>query len=63
MLIGVWLIHLFKCRDDGKQKQQKLYGIHYDDDYDYLQHLRSVDYSSAGLELVPNHVSLNRIVQ
>ena len=46
-----------QSREKDKQRQQHLYGIHYDDDYDYLQHLRSVDYSSSGLELVANHVS------
>ena len=43
--------------DNTQQEQQNLYGIYYEDDYDYLQHLRSVDYSSTRLELVPDHVS------
>ena len=46
-----------QSRENDKQREQHLYGIHYDDDYDYLQHLRSVDYASSGLELVSNHVS------
>ena len=43
--------------DNTQQEQQNLYGIYYKDDYDYLQHLRSVDYSSTRLELWLDHVS------
>ena len=43
--------------NDAQQQQQHLYGIYYNDDYDYLQHLRSVDYASTELELVSDNVS------
>ncbi|XP_065900401.1 protein LTV1 homolog [Dysidea avara] len=47
--------------DDTQQQQQYSYGIYYNDDYDYLQHLRSVDYTSNELELVPDHQQLPRL--
>lgn len=28
---------------EGRKKEQQTYGVYFDDDYDYLQHLRKVD--------------------
>ena len=55
MLTLCLILNLY--RENDKQREQHLYGIHYDDNYDYLQHLRSVDFSSSRLELISNHVS------
>jgi protein LTV1 len=37
--------------DAAKRKEeQKKYGIYFDDDYDYLQHLRDVNYAAVDWE-------------
>lgn len=40
-----------KSSDDAKRKEeQKMYGIYFDDDYNYLQHLRDVNYATVSWE-------------
>ena len=34
---------LFKEGADKRREEQRKYGVFYDDDYDYLQHLKDVD--------------------
>jgi len=42
-----------KASHDAKRKEeQKKYGIYFDDDYDYLQHLRDVNYATVSWEPV-----------
>lgn len=42
-----------KDSDDTKRKEeQKMYGIYFDDDYNYLQHLRHVNYAAVSWEPV-----------
>lgn len=45
--------HLKKESEKRKEEQEK-YGIHFDDDYDYMQHLRSSNKQSVEWERIEN---------
>uniref|UniRef100_V9IDX4 Protein LTV1 homolog n=1 Tax=Apis cerana TaxID=7461 RepID=V9IDX4_APICE len=47
-----------KKKDDSKRKEeQRKYGIYFDDDYDYLQHLKDVNTLTAEWERVDSTTS------
>lgn len=47
-----------KKKDDSKRKEeQRKYGIYFDDDYDYLQHLKDVNTLTAEWERVDSTIS------
>ena len=37
------IFYFVQEKADANKEEQQLYGITYDDDYDYMQHLRSLD--------------------
>ncbi|XP_021114965.1 protein LTV1 homolog isoform X2 [Heterocephalus glaber] len=43
-----------KINDEERRVEQRKYGVFFDDDYDYLQHLKE---TSGPSELIPNHTS------
>ncbi|XP_034187471.1 LTV1 ribosome biogenesis factor isoform X1 [Osmia lignaria lignaria] len=46
-----------KLDEDKRRKEQQKYGIYFDDDYDYLQHLKDVNSLTAEWERVDNTTS------
>ncbi|EHB17746.1 LTV1-like protein [Heterocephalus glaber] len=46
-----------KINAEERRAEQRKYGVFFDDDYDYLQHLQKISGSS---ELIPNHTSIMR---
>lgn len=45
---------LSKINDEERRAEQRKYGVFFDDDYDYLQHLKE---TSGPSELIPTHTS------
>lgn len=51
---------LFQDKSNKRKEEEKKYGIYFDDDYDYLQHLRETGKEVAHWEQAPDQkVSYN----
>uniref|UniRef100_A0A286Y0R7 Protein LTV1 homolog n=1 Tax=Cavia porcellus TaxID=10141 RepID=A0A286Y0R7_CAVPO len=48
------LLPTHKINDEERQAEQRKYGVFFDDDYDYVQHLKE---TSGPSELIPTHTS------